>query len=97
MQHDDVATSHHKMTGERMPDNVSHLTFRQLDAGQPDHPIKLFIAGREGRAFTGDQFVIERAGEGNGAVLLTFGIDDGEFIGRNSPAQTAHRRRWSYL
>lgn len=83
LQHDNIAAGHHEMTGERMPQNVRHLSFWQLNTGQPDHPIELFIAGREGHTFTGDQFVIQRAGEGNGTILFTFGIDEGEFVGRN--------------
>jgi len=63
-----------------MPKNMSHLAFRQPDSGQPDHPIRLLIAGRKGSAFTGDQFLIERAGEGDGTVHFPFCIDEGEFV-----------------
>jgi len=39
------------MADELMRENMPHLTFPQLDAGQPDHPIELLI---EGRALAGD-------------------------------------------
>ncbi|CQD74051.1 Uncharacterised protein [Yersinia intermedia] len=82
LQDNDIAAAHHKVAGERVAQDVRHLTFGQLNTRQLDHPIKLFVARGEGRAFACHEFVIKRAGKGNRAVFLTFGIDEREFIRR---------------